>query len=64
MLSVAQLAELGVKRVSLGGMLHAVAMHGLIAAAKEVAEHGTFDFTKAMPLAAEIDPLLARWAGA
>jgi 2-methylisocitrate lyase-like PEP mutase family enzyme len=63
MLSVAQLAELGVKRVSLGGMLHAAATHGLIAAAKEIAATGTFEFSKAIPFAAEIDALLTKGAG-
>jgi 2-methylisocitrate lyase-like PEP mutase family enzyme len=62
MLSVAQLAELGVKRVSLGGFLHAAAAHGFIAAAKEVADSGTFEFTKTMPFAAEIDSLLTKGA--
>jgi 2-methylisocitrate lyase-like PEP mutase family enzyme len=62
MLSVAQLAGLGVKRVSLGGMLHAAATHGLIAAAKEIAAAGTFEFSKAIPFAAEIDTLLTKGA--
>ena len=60
MLSVAQLAELGVKRVSLGGFLHAAATHGLIAAAREIATSGTFEFSKAIPFAAEIDTLLTK----
>jgi 2-methylisocitrate lyase-like PEP mutase family enzyme len=58
MLSVTQLAELGVKRVSLGGMLHAAATSAMIGAAKEVAANGTFEFAKAMPHAGEIDALL------
>jgi 2-methylisocitrate lyase-like PEP mutase family enzyme len=62
MLSVAQLAELGVRRVSLGGFLHAAATHGLIAAAKEIAATGTFEFSKAIPFAAEIDTLLTKGA--
>ena len=62
MLSVAQLAELGVKRVSLGGLLQAAAMHGFIAAAREVANSGTFEFAKAIPFAAEIDTLLTKGA--
>jgi 2-methylisocitrate lyase-like PEP mutase family enzyme len=62
-LTVAQVGALGVKRISTGGMMHAVAMSAMIAAAKEMAEQGTFEFTKAMPHAAEIDPLLGKGAG-
>jgi 2-methylisocitrate lyase-like PEP mutase family enzyme len=60
MLSVAQLAELGVKRVSLGGFLQAAAMASLIEAARELATTGTFEFTKRMSAAAEIDTLLTK----
>jgi 2-methylisocitrate lyase-like PEP mutase family enzyme len=60
MLSVAQLAELGVKRVSLGGFLQAAAMASLIEAARELATAGTFEFTKRMSAAAEIDTLLTK----
>jgi 2-methylisocitrate lyase-like PEP mutase family enzyme len=60
MLSVAQLAELGVKRVSLGGFLQAAAMASLIEAARELATGGTFEFTKRMSVAAEIDTLLTK----
>lgn len=63
-LSVAQLAELGVKRVSLGGFLQAAAMASFIEAAKELATAGTFEFTKRMSAAADIDTLLTKGAGA
>jgi 2-methylisocitrate lyase-like PEP mutase family enzyme len=62
MMTVAQVAELGVKRISLGGMMHAVAMNGMVAAAKEIATTGTFEFAKSMPFAAEIDGLLTKGA--
>jgi 2-methylisocitrate lyase-like PEP mutase family enzyme len=43
-------AELGVRRVSVGGALARVAWGGLIRAAKELAEHGSFDgFADAAP---------------
>jgi 2-methylisocitrate lyase-like PEP mutase family enzyme len=58
LLSVAQLGELGVKRVSLGGFLQAAAMASFIEAAKELATTGTFEFTRRMSAAAEIDTLL------
>jgi len=62
MMTVAQVGELGVKRISTGGMMHAVAMSAMIGAAKEMAEAGTFEFTKAMPHAGEIDALLTKGA--
>jgi len=64
MLTVAQVGELGVKRISLGGMMHAVAASAMIGAAREIAESGTFGFTGAMPFAGEIDALLGKGAGA
>ena len=64
MLTVAQVGQLGVKRISLGGMMHAVAASAMIGAAREIAESGTFGFTGAMPFAGEIDALLGKGAGA
>ena len=58
MMTVEQVGALGVKRISTGGMMHAVAMSAMIGAAKEMAETGTFTFTSAMPHAGEIDALL------
>ncbi|HEX4446040.1 MAG TPA: isocitrate lyase/phosphoenolpyruvate mutase family protein [Polyangiaceae bacterium] len=43
-LSVAELAALGVRRVSIGGLLAVVAYGALMNAARELLEHGTFDF--------------------
>jgi 2-methylisocitrate lyase-like PEP mutase family enzyme len=42
--TVAALADAGVKRVSLATSLYRAAMTGLVNAAKEVAEHGTFGY--------------------
>ncbi len=61
-LTVEQVGALGVKRISTGGMMHAVAMSAMIGAAKEMLGPGTFEFTKAMPHAAEIDALLGKGA--
>lgn len=58
MLTVEQVGALGVKRISTGGMMHAVAMSAMIEAAKEMATAGTFGFTQRMQAAGEIDPLL------
>jgi len=62
-LTVNQVGGLGVKRISTGGMMHAVAASAMIGAAKEMLEQGAFEFTKTMPHAGEIDALLARGAG-
>jgi 2-methylisocitrate lyase-like PEP mutase family enzyme len=42
--SVAQLAELGVRRISLGSSLSRAALGGFIRAAREIKEQGTFTF--------------------
>jgi 2-methylisocitrate lyase-like PEP mutase family enzyme len=41
-LPVATAAAWGVRRISLGGALAALSFNHLLAAAKEIAEHGTF----------------------
>jgi methylisocitrate lyase len=53
-LSVAELAELGVRRISTGSRLAASAWGAAIRAANEIAEHGTFDGLKEAPASAEI----------
>jgi 2-methylisocitrate lyase-like PEP mutase family enzyme len=40
--TVAELARLGVRRISVGGALARAAWAGFLAAAKEIAEQGTF----------------------
>jgi 2-methylisocitrate lyase-like PEP mutase family enzyme len=42
-LSLAQISELGVRRVSVGGALARVAWGGFMRAARELAQHGSFD---------------------
>ena len=42
-LSLAQIADLGVRRVSVGGALARVAWGGFMKAAREMAQHGSFD---------------------
>lgn len=41
--SVNDIADMGVRRISVGGTLARVAMHAFIKSAKEIAEDGTFD---------------------
>jgi 2-methylisocitrate lyase-like PEP mutase family enzyme len=43
--TVADLDEVGVKRISVGGSFARAAMTGFIAAAREVREHGTFTYS-------------------
>src|SRR5262249_10903442 len=41
--TVSDLAELGVRRISVGGTLSRVAMHAFIQSAQQIAKDGTFD---------------------
>ena len=51
-LSVSQLADLGVRRISVGSALSAVAWDGFIRAARDIAKTGNFDsFANAVPFA-------------
>ena len=52
--SVAELQAAGVRRVSLATSLYRAAMTGLLAAAREVRERGTFDYLEASATSAEI----------
>jgi len=45
-LSLAELAEIGVKRVSVGSALYRTALGAFLRGAREMREHGTFDFAK------------------
>lgn len=58
--SVAELAEAGVKRVSVGGSLARAALGAFLRAAREIKQHGTFTYAaEAVPFA-EINAYLAR----
>jgi len=61
--SVAELAELGVRRVSVGGALARAAWGGFMRAAKEIASHGTFtEFANGYP-GGELQKTLGRPRG-
>lgn len=62
LLTVAGLAEIGVKRISIGGALASAAYSGLIRAALELAD-GSLDWTRSVITAGEIDDLIGRGAG-
>ena len=44
-LSVAELAAIGVKRISVGSALSRAALGAFLRAAREMREHGTFEFS-------------------
>jgi 2-methylisocitrate lyase-like PEP mutase family enzyme len=58
--TVAQLADLGVRRISVGGALARTAWSGFLAAAREIADQGTFhSFAQTVPHT-ELNELFAR----
>lgn len=56
-ITVAQAAELGVRRISVGGTLARTAWGGFLGAAQEIADHGTFTRFDQLP---NVDGLLGR----
>jgi 2-methylisocitrate lyase-like PEP mutase family enzyme len=56
-LSVAELSQMGVKRVSVGSSLARAALGSLLRAAREMREHGTFDFAKTAASSSEISAI-------
>jgi 2-methylisocitrate lyase-like PEP mutase family enzyme len=59
-LSVAELADLGVRRISVGGALARAAWAGFLGAAREIAEEGRFDKLGDAVTGAELTALLGR----
>lgn len=59
-LSVARLTDLGVRRISVGSALSAVAWGAFIRAARDIAESGTFDSLAAAAPFAEINSFFAK----
>ena len=57
-LGLAELSAMGVKRVSVGSTLARTAMGAFLRAAREMREHGTFDFAKQAGSPQEISSLL------
>jgi 2-methylisocitrate lyase-like PEP mutase family enzyme len=61
-LSVAELAALGVRRISVGSALTRAALGAFVRAAREIREHGTFGFVdEAIPYA-ELNDLMIQLA--
>jgi 2-methylisocitrate lyase-like PEP mutase family enzyme len=59
-LSVAELATLGVKRISVGSALSRAALGGFVRAAREIKEKGTFTFAKEAIAYAEVNRMMGR----
>ncbi|HEY3757644.1 MAG TPA: isocitrate lyase/phosphoenolpyruvate mutase family protein [Opitutaceae bacterium] len=57
--SVAELQAVGVRRISFGGSLYRAAVGGLISAAKEIQNQGTFGFLETAPSTPDLYRLLA-----
>jgi len=51
---VADLAAAGVRRISLSTSLYRAAMTGVLAAAREVSERGTFDYLESIVSGSEL----------
>jgi 2-methylisocitrate lyase-like PEP mutase family enzyme len=58
-LSVEELSELGVRRISIGSALSRAALGAFVRAAREIREHGTFTFAKDGMPSSEVDRLLS-----
>jgi 2-methylisocitrate lyase-like PEP mutase family enzyme len=56
--TVAELAQAGVRRISVGGALARSATGALLRAAREMAERGSFSWTAELPSGAEVERLL------
>ncbi len=57
-LSQAELSEIGVKRISVGSTLARAALGAFVRGAKEMKEHGTFDFADEAAKSSEISAML------
>lgn len=58
-LSVAELAELGVRRISVGSALYRTAISAFLRAAREMREQGTFEFARSAAGPGEIAAIMA-----
>lgn len=59
-ISVADLAALGARRVSLGGALARAAWGGFMTAAQEIAQHGTFETLRTAPMGGDLNGMFSR----
>ena len=59
-LTVAELADLGVKRISVGSALSRTALGAFLRAAREIREHGTFTFASEAASPRDISPVFGK----
>ena len=57
--TVAELAEAGVSRISVGGALAVTAFGAAVRAAREILDDGTFTYTKSIPAGLDLDGLFS-----
>ncbi len=62
-LTVAQLAEAGVKRISVGGALSRLALAAFLKGAREMKEQGSFTYMRDTVPSRELREVFARWHG-
>ena len=60
-LTVEQLGQLGVKRISVGGSFARAALAGFLAAAREVQTKGTFSYAAEAVPHTELNAIFAAW---
>lgn len=60
-LSVAELGEIGVKRISIGGALARAALGAFLTAAREMRESGTFTFANGLAPSRDINAIFSGW---
>jgi 2-methylisocitrate lyase-like PEP mutase family enzyme len=60
-LTVAQLAEAGVKRISVGGALSRLALAGFLKGAREMAEQGRFTWMRDTVPTRELKAVFRKW---
>jgi len=63
-LGVAELSEIGVKRISVGSALARTALGAFVRAAQEMKDHGTFTFAEDAPKYADLNAMFARKSAA
>ena len=59
LLKLSDLSEIGVKRISVGSALCRAALGAFLGAAREMREHGSFEFAKSAASSREISAMLA-----
>ena len=63
-LSVEELSEIGVKRISVGSALARTALGAFVRAAQEMKDHGTFNFAEDAPKYVDLNAMFARKSAA